>query len=308
MEPKRKANTTTIVLHAELTRRPAVQASLVGLSGTVFGQRFLLAKDRVQIGRDADECDIVIDDSGVSRVHARVERTNDGHRIVDLGSKNGIHVDGVRVTEMPLNDGSQVAVGKSVMKYLRLNAVEMDYHDKMSRRSNTDELTGIHNRRHAWEVIEQEIARSVRHNRQLSLLMFDIDHFKRINDTLGHAAGDAVLAGLAERVRQTCRREDTFARVGGEEFLIVLPDCELLEAAELATRIRDRVAAEPFEFEARSIPVTVSLGVTDLEELKLSHGVDTDADDGSRSVDLFVTLADAKLYEAKHLGRNRVAV
>lgn len=308
MASKRNANTTTIVIHKKLTRRPAFEASFVGLSGTVFGQRYLLAKDRVQIGRDADECDIVIDDSGVSRVHAQVHRTADGHRIVDLGSKNGIHVDGVRVSDVRLGDGAQIAIGKSVMKYLRLNAVELDYHDKMSRRSNTDELTGLHNRRHTWEVVEKEVARAVRHNRPLSLVMFDIDHFKLVNDSLGHAAGDAVLVGVADRVAGACRREDTFARVGGEEFLIVLPDCEVLEAAEFATRIRDLVAAAPFEFEGRSIPTTVSLGVTDIEELKLSHGVESHAGDRSRSVDLFVTLADAKLYEAKHLGRNRVAV
>lgn len=307
MSTQRNANTTTIVIHEDLSRAE-FQASFVGLSGTVFGQRFLLAKDDVKIGRDAEECDIVIDDSGVSRVHALVQRRRGRHRLIDMGSKNGCHVDGVRITDFELTDGAQVSIGKSVMKYLRLNAVELKYHDKMSRRSNTDELTGLENRRSAWETVEQEIARAIRHRRPLSIVLFDIDHFKRVNDTLGHAAGDACLVGLAKRIAPACRREDTFARVGGEEFLLVLPDCEILEAAEFATRIRDLVAQEPFVYEGTVIPINVSLGVSDIEELKLSHGVDAHAGDRSRSVDLFVTLADAKLYEAKHLGRNRVAV
>ena len=309
MSIEKNTNTTTIIIIDEDPSRPAeIQASLVGLSGSVFGQRFLLAKDDVKIGRDADECDIVIDDSGVSRVHATVERRRGKHRLVDMGSKNGCHVDGVRAADLELTDGAQVSIGKSVMKYLLLNVVELDYHDKMSKRSNTDELTGLHNRRHAWEVVEQEIARAVRHTRPLSIVLFDIDHFKRVNDTLGHATGDACLLGLAKRVAPACRREDTFARVGGEEFLLVLPGCEILEAAEFATRLRDVVASEPFTYEGATIPMTISLGVTDLEELKLSHGIQAHAGDRTRSVDLFVTLADAKLYEAKHLGRNRVAV
>jgi diguanylate cyclase (GGDEF)-like protein len=308
MGTDRNANTTTIIIHEGLNRHPEFRASLVGLSGTVFGQRFLIGKDRVKIGRDVEDCDIIINDSGVSRVHARIERRRGKHRLIDLGSKNGCHVDGVRITELELADGVQITIGKSVLKYLRLNAVELDYHAKMSKRSNTDELTGLPNRRLAWEVIEQELARAARHTRPLSLVIFDIDHFKKVNDTLGHAAGDACLVGLANRVTTACRREDTFARVGGEEFLLILPDCEILEAAEFANRVRELVASDPFVFEHSPIPITVSLGVTDLEELKLSHGLGGHAGDSSRSVDLFVTLADAKLYEAKHLGRNRVAV
>ncbi|MFT6399635.1 MAG: diguanylate cyclase (GGDEF)-like protein [Bradymonadia bacterium] len=304
----RITKTTTIVIHDDTFQRPEFQASLVGLSGSVFGQRFPLAKDEVRIGRDLESCDIIIDDSGVSRVHARILRERGKHRLVDMGSKNGCRINGSRVADIELKDGDLIAIGTSVLKYLKLNAVEVDYHDKMSLRSNTDQLTGLFNRRHAWEVIDQEVARAIRHKRPLSLVLLDIDHFKRVNDTKGHAAGDACLVGLARLVAQACRREDTFARVGGEEFLIVLPDCEILEAAELATRVRDLVAGSPMAFEGETIPLTVSLGVTDLEELRLSHGVSSHAGDRTRTVDLFVTLADAKLYEAKNLGRNRVVV
>ncbi len=305
---QRNAKTTTIIVHDDLPERVKFEASFVGLSGSVFGQRYPLAKDEVRIGRDPDDCDIVIDDSGVSRVHARVVRERGKHRLIDMGSKNGCHVNGTKLADIELVDGMHLAIGKSVLKYLNVNAVEIDYHEKMSRRSNTDELTGLYNRRHAWEVVDQEVARAVRHTRPLSLVLFDIDHFKRVNDTRGHATGDACLIGLAKLVAHACRREDTFARVGGEEFLIVLPDCEILEAAQLAERVRNLVAANPLEFEGGPISMTVSLGVTDLEELRFSHGIDSHADNRTGMVDLFVALADVKLYEAKHLGRNRVAV
>lgn len=307
MKPATKqATTTTIVIQTKDATRPAFQASLVGLAGNVFGSRFLLAKDRVLLGRDPAQADITIDDSGVSRVHAEIVRNEVGHVLRDLGSKNGTLLDGESVGETVLEDGQQVSIGKSVLKYLRLNVIELQYHDKMTRLSKTDELTGLNNRRHAWEVLGTELARAARHDRPLSVVLFDVDHFKRVNDTHGHAVGDACLVEIARRVRDVVRRMDLVARIGGEEFLVVLPDSDILEAAELATRIRDVVAETPILEGNVEIPVTVSLGVADVQELQMTHGAGSNGDE--KAVELFVALADAKLYEAKHLGRNRVAV
>ncbi len=307
--PKRKSpTTTTIVVQPPLNRRPSFQASLVGLAGNVFGNRYLLGQEKVSLGRDPASSDITVDDSGVSRLHAEIIRTPLGHRLRDLGSKNGTMLDGDIITEADIKDGQQISIGKSVLKYLRLNVVELQYHDKMTRLSSTDELTGLFNRRHAWDTMEQEIARSLRHERPLSIILFDVDHFKRVNDNYGHVAGDACLVEIAKRVGTVTRREDVLARIGGEEFIAILPDCEILEAAELATRIRDVIAETPLPAPETNIPVTVSLGVTDIEELQLTHGLDGHEEMRGKVVDLFVTLADAKLYEAKHLGRNRVAV
>lgn len=303
----RHTTTTTIVVNAPDQEVSAFQASLVGLSGSVFGQRFLLGRDRVILGRDPETCDVLVSDSGVSRRHAEIVRTGRGHRLVDCGSKNGTTVDGVRVAEVELRDGQQIGVGKSVLKYLRLNVLELQYHDRMARLTNTDELTGLFNRRHAWDTLDQELARSVRHGHDLSVVIFDIDHFKRINDTLGHPIGDECLVEVARRVGAAVRREDVLARIGGEEFLVICPETDILEAAELATRIRDAVGSEGVETSRKNVGVTVSLGVADLRELQVAGGADVTAD-RTAAVEALVALADAKLYEAKHMGRNRVAV
>ncbi len=300
--------TTTIVLQTEFDDGGEIEASLVGLKGSVFGNRYLVAKDIIVLGRDPEQCDVIVDDVGVSRRHAEIRRTKRGFALVDCGSKNGTLVEGAPVTERELEDGFLIAIGKSVLKFLRLNHVEVQYHDKMTRLSSTDDLTGAYNRRHAWDALEQEISRSARHERPLSVILFDIDHFKNINDTYGHAAGDQCLVELVRRANGAIRREDMLARIGGEEFIVVLPDCEIFEAAELATRLCQSVAGEPVQTDSTEVPLTISLGVTDFEELKLTHGLDPNPTSRNRSVDLFVALADAKLYEAKHLGRNRVAI
>lgn len=308
--PKRSTHTTTtIVIQQPRQRRPEFQASLVGLAGNVFGSRYLLAQDQVVLGRDPNQADLIIDDSGVSRRHAQIVRSDDGHTLIDLKSKNGTMLDGTLIDgPVALEDGQQVSIGKSVLKYLRLNIVELQYHDKMSRLSSTDELTSLYNRRHAWEALGQELSRAMRHDRPLSIVLFDVDHFKRVNDKFGHVAGDGCLVELARRVKTVTRREDIVARIGGEEFLAILPDTDILEGAELATRIRDVMAERNVDGADAQIPVTVSLGVSDIDELQLTHDVDDTAEPSSKLVDLFVSLADAKLYEAKHLGRNRVAV
>jgi diguanylate cyclase (GGDEF)-like protein len=158
-----------------------------------------------------------------------------------------------------------------------------------------DGLTGVPNKRYFEEALARELARAQRHGRPLSLAVLDIDHFKRINDTYGHLAGDAVLRELAARVRGAIRADEVFARFGGEEFVLLMPEATPEQAAHFAERIRRLAADEPFDVGGKGIPVTVSIG--------LAH---TSGERGVTPEEL-VGRADRKLYEAKAGGRNRVA-
>ena len=162
----------------------------------------------------------------------------------------------------------------------------------------TDSLTGLSNRRMFNYLIEREINRSRRYNRPTSLIMLDIDFFKRVNDTWGHQAGDVVLRDLGALMRQSVRKLDVPVRYGGEEFAIILPETSLEEAVNLAERFRILVERTVFSSGRERIPVTVSLGVA-----SLGGGVpeNMDAED-------FIQMADKALYQAKQAGRNRIAV
>jgi diguanylate cyclase (GGDEF)-like protein len=155
-----------------------------------------------------------------------------------------------------------------------------------------DGLTQIHNKRYLFEALDKELIRARRYERQLGLLIFDIDYFKRINDQYGHLAGDYVLRELARIVQERIRREEVFARYGGEEFVIVLPETPMQGAVTLAENLRGRVAGHPFVFQGERIPVTISVGCAMLGEEK-----------GATEL---IQRADEKLYEAKRGGRNRV--
>jgi len=157
----------------------------------------------------------------------------------------------------------------------------------------TDALTGLPNRRYIVERMEQECAAAERSDRRLSLLMLDIDHFKRINDTHGHAAGDAVLVEIARRIEQTKRLSDVAARFGGEEFVILAVDTPLDAANRLAERLRAAIAATPIEANGLRLDVTVSIGVAE-------KAVDCN------NLDILLKAADGALYRAKAGGRNRV--
>jgi diguanylate cyclase (GGDEF)-like protein len=157
-----------------------------------------------------------------------------------------------------------------------------------------DGLTGIHNKRYFLEFLERELAGAHRHRHPLSLVMFDVDHFKMVNDTHGHLAGDAVLKDLTGRIRPRIRREDLFARYGGEEFACVLSGTNLGGAISFAESLRQMIEKDPVAHENLRIPVTVSLGVSARE------GVD------KMDVETMIQRADEKLYQAKRGGRNRV--
>jgi diguanylate cyclase (GGDEF)-like protein len=166
----------------------------------------------------------------------------------------------------------------------------------LSEVSSRDALTGLYNRWYVIEKLESEINRSVRHGSPMSLLMLDIDHFKRINDTYGHAAGDQVLQAVGKLLRDSCRVYDVPGRYGGEEFCILLPETRLGNTSTVAERIRGRLEATELQCGDAKTVVTASIGVAALD------GAD------ALSPASLLERADRALYAAKHRGRNRVEV
>lgn len=260
--------------------------------GPEMGKRFPLEKSEVVLGRTRG--DIVIDLDSVSRRHARIRMEDGKWTVEDLGSTNGTYVNDDPVESVPLANGDILRVGSSIFKFLSGTGIEASYHEEIYRMTIVDTLTGTNNRRYLIDFMDREIARSVRHGRPLSLLLIDIDHFKKINDEHGHLTGDDVLKGVCRRIRTRVRKEELLARYGGEEFAVVLPETSDTDAGKLAEEYRDLVAKDPFDCETATVTVTISIGVATVE------GEEVDAE-------TFIKRADDRLYEAKREGRNRVA-
>jgi two-component system, cell cycle response regulator len=169
--------------------------------------------------------------------------------------------------------------------------------DRLREASVTDYLTARFNRRHFMQVFYREFERAKRHGHPLSLIILDVDHFKRINDTCGHVQGDRVLVEVAAVVSANVRGEDVVARYGGEEFVILLPHVDEAGALVAAEKVRAAVAAIPFA-DLEAAPVTISLGLVTFQG----------ASPGTATIDTVLMLADSALYAAKAAGRNRVSV
>jgi diguanylate cyclase (GGDEF)-like protein len=275
---------------------PSGDACLVNLHppGPDIGRRIPLVEGQYIVGRDS-EAGFVVSRSSVSRQHARLYIDDDGNWWVeDLNSTNGTFVNESRIHAQQINDADQVRFGDAIYKFLSGSNIESAYHEAIHNMAIQDGMTGIHNKRFFMEFLEREIAVASRHGHQLTLVMFDVDHFKKVNDTHGHLAGDAVLKDLAQRIRPRIRREDLFARYGGEEFTCVLPSTGLEGGIVFADHLRLIIAERPCVFDNQSIAFTISLGVTTLNR---ENNVDATG---------LIKRADEKLYAAKHGGRNRV--
>lgn len=279
-------------------------ACLVVINGVDLGKKYELTQESTVIGRSS-KVDIQIDEESISRNHAVIEQ--DGHQLVirDLKSTNGTYVNDRPVEKQGLRDGDQVKIGRTIFKFLTGSNVEASYHDEIYRLTTTDGLTQIYNKRYFLQEMEREMSRCLRYERDLSLVMFDIDHFKPVNDTYGHLAGDHILKQSAQRISSCIRRDDIFARYGGEEFILLLPESDKSEAVRTAEKIRRTIEAEPFTFDNVDIDITISLGVADISEyVARDDGANPESDDVNPLA--FIKVADDRLYAAKEQGRNRV--
>ncbi|CAN5793452.1 GGDEF domain-containing protein [soil metagenome] len=262
--------------------------------GPAIGKRVQLMNQQYIVGRDS-EAGFVVSRSSVSRQHARLYADDSGAWWVeDLNSTNGTFVNEIRIKNQRLTDADQVRFGDAIYKFLSGSNIESAYHEAIHNMAIQDGMTGIHNKRYFLEFLEREIAVSVRHSHPLTLVMFDVDHFKKVNDSAGHLAGDAVLKDLTARIKPRIRREDLFARYGGEEFACVLPSTALPGGIVFAEHLRTLIEERPTAFDNQQIKFTISLGVTTLHR---ETGVDPST---------LIKRADDNLYAAKHGGRNRV--
>lgn len=261
-----------------------------------LGKRCVFLQSVINIGRGSEN-HLVLESDSVSRRHCRLKKKDGAWTVTDLNSTNGTYVNDVQVKSYQLQRGDQIKVGDTIFKYLSGSDIENQYHEAIYRMTIIDGLTSTYNKRYIVETLQREISRARRHSRPLSLLMCDIDHFKHVNDTYGHLAGDYVLKELVNTVRSILRPDDVMGRYGGEEFVLILPETDLKGALEVAERMRMAIESHEFVFEGERIEgqetdgITISVGVTQLAAKWLEHS--------------FIKAADEKLYEAKHAGRNR---
>lgn len=289
----REKTVITAVANPKSSDRPSAKdACLVVIHGLDLGKKYELDEPAIVIGRSS-KADIQIDQEEVSRSHCKLINAGKNIMLRDLGSTNGTYVNDALVDEYVLRDGDIIRIGRCIFKFLSGNNIEAAYHEEIYRLTTIDGLTQVHNQRYFLETLAREIGRAQRYRRDLSLILFDIDHFKEINDGSGHLAGDRVLKQLAQAIRPNIRREDILSRYGGDEFAIILPEIDWDNAIKFAEKLRALVEGSHFSFEGTRIPVTISIGIASLTP---------DLEDAAE----FVKRADQSLYEAKTQGRNQV--
>ncbi|HXK20064.1 MAG TPA: GGDEF domain-containing protein [Polyangiaceae bacterium] len=295
-----EADDRTAIVNLKDLKAPRKQSKdrhlLVRVRGAELGRVTLLSPERVRVGRSHDS-ELWLSDDGVSRRHANLQRVGNTYVLEDESSANGTFVGGVKITRHELRDGDVIQFGPTaVFRYTLSDESQESLLRQLYDASVTDALTGAHNREHFDTQLRAELSYARRHNTDVSLVIFDADHFKKVNDTYGHQVGDNVLMQIANVVRGTVRSEDVFARYGGEEFALVLRGIDIEGCGAVADRLRERIAAVKIQTERGTLSITVSAGCASLST----------TDD--KTPEGMIAVADRRLYGAKHAGRNRVMI
>jgi diguanylate cyclase (GGDEF)-like protein len=274
-----------------------VAANVTVLSGSEAGRFFLLEGGRALVGR-SEEADVPLVHPGISRQHARIAVEDSGLVLEDLKSRNGTFVEDAVVTgSVALPPRCRVRLGHAVvLEVAALDTLGLAAFRKLGQALHTDPLTGVGNRRALTKRLAEEVSFARRERRLLGLLLLDLDHFKRVNDRLGHAVGDLVLIQVGQALVQNVRAEDAVFRYGGEEFCVLLRGQGRKEIRQAAERLRQAVADLEILTLAGTVKVTISVGVAGLLP-------DEPGDEES-----LLLWADQALYRAKERGRDRVEV
>lgn len=294
-EKKKEGVDSTVVTAIEKIEKPEdIKAYILFLSGPLQGKLFELEHGRTVIGR-ADDVNIPINDSRVSRYHFQINVTPGEALLEDLGSTNGTYVNGIKIIKpQKLQSGDKIQISSStIIKFAFGDVGERMFHDEIYNLANLDAATGVYNKQFFKKRFAEEFAFAKRSPKGMSLLMCDIDFFKKVNDTYGHMAGDFVLGHIAQIIKKTIRDEDVLARYGGEEFVVILREIGEEGAYKLAERIRKNISTDPIKFEGNTIPVTISIGIASLEDKTIE------------SPKALIAAADEMLYTSKESGRNR---
>jgi two-component system cell cycle response regulator len=269
---------------------------LLFLTGSRVGAAVTIGERPLVLGRDP-ACDIVVPDEAASSRHARFLVEGPGTVVLeDLGSTNGTVVNGERIARRVLADGDRVILGRTILKFALQSRLEGDCQQRVYELSTRDGLTNLHNRRSFDERLQVELAFARRHGSLLGLLLLDLDHFKRLNDTYGHIAGDRTLMAVAQALGAQVRGEDMVARYGGEEIVVLVRDVPCEGVAALAERLRAAVEALRVGHQGKELTVTVSIGAVVLRPARTT------------TAEELIAAADRRLYEAKSQGRNRACV
>jgi two-component system cell cycle response regulator len=265
---------------------------LMVFDGETKGTMYKLLKGDTLIGRDP-ECEIVISFPNVSRKHLKIivdEKLNVAAE--DLGSLNGTEINGVRLNgDIPLENGDIVKIGSVTLKYLLEGEPEYHFYEMHRELNYKDELTGFFNRRYFNLMINSEIGKSKISSNEFSLILFDVDYFKGVNDTCGHIVGDYVLKEIAGIITKNSNPDNSIFRFGGDEFAVIIPKANAEKAYKISEGYRFIVETHPFIFNTYRIPVTISLGVAGYEK-------------GMTSATDLLRRADEALYNSKREGRN----
>jgi diguanylate cyclase (GGDEF)-like protein len=272
------------------------RAYLVVLAGASVGEMYKIEVEKTVIGR-GQRAQIRLFDDGISREHAQI--TVEGSKVFlqDLGSTNGTYCNGLKVDKKELVDGDKILVGSTtILKFTYHDNLDEIFQKQMYESALRDGLTKAFNKKYFTDRLESEYTFSTRHVAPLALVLFDIDHFKKVNDTHGHQAGDHVLSEISTLLTGALRAEDVFARYGGEEFAVICRGSDAAQAMVVGERLRKAVEAHKFVYDGTHIPVTISIGVAVLPDPAVK-----DAND-------LISLADQALYKSKHGGRNRVTL
>jgi two-component system, cell cycle response regulator len=272
------------------------RAYLVVLAGSSVGEMYKVELERTIIGR-GQRAQIRLLDDGISREHAELIISGNKVLLKDLGSTNGTFCNGARVTERELVDGDKILVGSTtILKFTYHDNLDEIFQRQMYESALRDGLTKAFNKKYFTDRLESEFTYSVRHSSPLTLVIFDIDRFKTINDTHGHQAGDAVLSDLAALMLMSLRAEDVFSRIGGEEFAVICRGADLTQGTIVGERLRRAADTRQFAHGGKVIPVTISVGVAGLPDPALKDSA------------ALVAAADEAMYRSKNSGRNRVSV
>ena len=294
--PEHLGQTSTFVQSRpgpEVLAEDQQQPLLVVMHGSLLGMTYAIRDEVIAIGRTAT-LDIPIDDENVSRRHAEITFDGSSVKIKDLDSTNGTFVNSQRITDTILHDGDLILIGRVLFKFIRSSSIENRFFDQMYALATTDFLTGIFNRQHIISRLESEFARSRRYNRPLSILLYDIDHFKHVNDSFGHLAGDQLLMESSRLIGKSVRSQDYYGRFGGDEFMIICPETDLNNTVLLAQRLVQVLAKWSYSYQSRKLDFNISIGLAAL------------SDEMRSAVDL-IAKADTLMYRSKQRGRYHIS-
>ena len=290
----------TMIVHKEQLTAEDWQEQhqmIIVIRGDQLGVKFDLKQEQYNftIGRSTD-ANITLQDETASWLHCQLVCYDSRWYLEDLESTNGTYIDTRRVIgRKPLSSGDCFKVGTSIFKFVSTSQVEASYYEEIYRLAVCDGLTQLPNRRLFEEALDREVARAHRHHRPLSLIIFDVDKFKAINDTYGHLCGDMALRAIADTFRTRVRREDLFARYAGDEFVWILSETSLQQALAFGEWLVNTCRKIKITFKKEPVNLSLSVGVASFDHREID-------------VNSLFEAADQALYRAKSNGRNQACI